>query len=59
MKTKFVKETDKRGRTFIIEGNVKPGNVFSVKRFICEVQTQETDKDTQEVADLLIKALNA
>ena len=57
MKTKFIKETDRKG-TYIIEGAVKPKNVFSIKRFICQVQEQETEKETQEVADMLIKALN-
>ena len=57
MKTKFIKETDRKG-TYIIEGEVKPQNVFSINRFICQVQEQETEKETQEVADMLIKALN-
>lgn len=55
---KYVKETDNKGRTYIIEGEEKPGKVFSISRFICEVQKQETDKETQEVADLLLKKLN-
>lgn len=57
METKFIKQSDKKG-TDIIEGEVKPGNVFSIKRFICTVQPQETEKETQEVADLLVEALN-
>ncbi len=57
MKTKFIKHTDRKG-TDIIEGEVQPGNVFSIKRFICKVQEQETEKETQEVADLLLEALN-
>lgn len=57
--TKFVKEgPDKKGKTYIIEGEEKGGHVFSIKRFICEVQKQETEKETQEVADLLILKLN-
>lgn len=57
--TRFIKEdSDKRGRIYIIEGEAS-GNIFSVKRFICEVQKQETDKETQEVADLLVKKLNS
>ncbi|MCE7997065.1 MAG: hypothetical protein HEP71_34215 [Roseivirga sp.] len=55
--TKFVKESDKRG-TYIIEGDAKPGGVFSIKRFICQVQEQQTPEETQEVADLLVKKLN-
>lgn len=43
MKTNFVKETDPSGKTYIIEGTIEPGNVFSIKRFICEVQEQETE----------------
>jgi len=58
MKTKFVKETDPSGKTYIIEGNLLPGNVFSIKRFICEVQEQETELETQELADMLLSKLN-
>lgn len=58
MKTKFVKETDPSGKTYIIEGTILPGNVFSIKRFICEVQEQATDKETQELADMLVNKLN-
>jgi len=56
---KFVKEgPDKKGKTYIIEGEEKTPGVFSVKRFICEVQKQETEKETAEVADLLLLKLN-
>lgn len=56
--TKFIKETDNKGKTYIIEGEEKEnGKVFSIKRFICEVQKQETEKETQEVADLLLTKL--
>lgn len=58
MKTKFVKETDPSGKTHIIEGTILPGNVFSIKRFICEIQEQETEQETQEVADMLLNKLN-
>lgn len=59
MTTKFIKDgPDKKGRTHIIEGEEKPGKVFSIKRFICEVQQQETEKETQEVADMLLEKLN-
>lgn len=58
MKTKFVKETDPSGKTYIIEGTILPGNVFSIKRFICEVQEQETEQEAQEVADMLLNKLN-
>ena len=54
MKTIFIRETDKKG-TSIIEGEAKANNVFSVKRFICDIQRQETEKETQEVADMLLK----
>ena len=57
MKTIFIKETDKKG-TSIIEGEERENNVFAVKRFICDVQRQETEKETQEVADFLLKRLN-
>ncbi|MCE9251862.1 hypothetical protein K0G69_06230 [Bacteroides fragilis] len=35
MKTKFVKETDRKG-TYIIEGS-SDGRFFNIKRFICQV----------------------
>lgn len=57
MKTTFVKETDDKGRTYIVEGVKKPGNVFSITRFICEVQEQETEKETQELADFILNKL--
>lgn len=38
MKTKFVKETDRKG-TYIIEGS-SDGRFFNIKRFICQVQKQ-------------------
>ncbi len=57
--TKFVKEgPDRKGRTYIIEGEEKSNNVFSVKRFICEVQQQNSEAETQEIADLLLSKLN-
>ncbi len=55
--TKFVKETDKRG-TYIIEGTETAKGLFSIKRFICQVQEQETESETQEVADMLLSKLN-
>lgn len=58
MKTKFVKETDPSGKTYIIEGTILPGNVFSIKRFICEVQEQDTDQEIQELVDMLLSKLN-
>jgi hypothetical protein len=58
MKTIFVKETDGRGKTYIIEGVEKPNNGFSIKRFVCEVQEQETEKETQELADMILAKLN-
>lgn len=58
MKTVFVKETDNKGRTYIIEGIKKPNGVFSITRFICEVQEQETAEETQEIADMLLLGLN-
>lgn len=58
METKFVKETDPSGRTYIIEGTLQVNNVFSIKRFICEIQEQETEQETQELADWLLNKLN-
>lgn len=58
MRANFVKETDNRGRTFIIEGEKKAKGTFSITRFICQVQEQETEQETQQVADLILNALN-
>lgn len=57
MATKFIKDKDRKG-ICIIEGEVKPGFVFSIKRFICNVQEQETEKETEELADMIVDALN-
>lgn len=58
-KTIFVKEgSGKKGLIDIIEGYDKGGQVLSIKRFICQVQRQETEKETNQVADLLVNALN-
>lgn len=57
MKTKFVKETDRKG-TYIIEGS-SDGRFFNIKRFICQVQKQETEKETQELADFILSKLNS
>ncbi|OPC36185.1 hypothetical protein [Elizabethkingia miricola] len=58
-KTTFIIEKDNRGRYEIIEGWVKPGNVFSIKHFICQVQQQETDKETKELAELILAKLKS
>jgi hypothetical protein len=59
-KTQFVSEgPDRKGRTYIIEGTEKPGKIFSIKRFICQVQNQQTEEETQAVAKLLTDKLNA
>lgn len=58
MKTIFVKETDAKGRTYIVEGLHEKGK-FSVKRFICEVVRQETEAKTQELADMILQSLNS
>ena len=57
MKTKFVKETDRKG-TYIIEGSFD-GTFFNIKRFIFQVQKQETEKETQELADFILSKLNS
>lgn len=57
MKTKFVKETDRKG-TYTIEGS-SDGRFFNIKRFICQVQKQETEKETQELADFILSKLNS
>lgn len=58
-KTIFIAEgPDKRGRTYIIEGEDKGDQVLSIKRFICQVQDQGSEQKTKEVADLLIEKLN-
>ncbi|MBU9020606.1 hypothetical protein KTG24_22790 [Bacteroides fragilis] len=57
MKTKFVKTTDRKG-TYIIESS-SDGQFFNIKRFICQVQKQETEKETQELADFILSKLNS
>lgn len=60
--TIFVKEgPDKRGRTYIIEGEeLQNGShlQFNIKRFICEVQKQESEEETQKLADFILEKLN-
>lgn len=56
--TNFIKETDNKGKTYIIGGEKKQDNVFSVNRFICEIQKQETEEETQQVADLVLFSLS-
>lgn len=56
MKTIFVKETDRKG-THIIEGEERPNHTLSIKRIICVVAEQETEAETQELADLIIEKL--
>jgi len=53
----YVKETDKKA-TYIIEGEEKPGKVFSIKRFICVVAEQETKAETEALADWLLEKIN-
>lgn len=57
MNTIFVKESDRKG-TYIIEGTDNGKGIFSIKRFICQIQQQETEKETQEIADMLLSKLN-
>lgn len=58
METIFVKQKDKQ-KWYIIEGIEKPGQVLSVKRFICEITPQETEKETEQLADFVLKAVKA
>ena len=57
---KFIKEgPDKKGRLFIIEVDEdKSNSTRNVIRFICEVQNQETIRETHKVADLILESLN-
>ncbi len=57
---KFVKEgPDKNGKTHIIEvDEVKESSTRNVIRFICEVQNQETEAETEMVTELLLDNLN-
>ncbi|MGJ1296520.1 hypothetical protein ACR777_20075 [Sphingobacterium spiritivorum] len=57
--TTFIIEKDNRGRFEIIEGCIKPKNVFSVKRFICQVQEQETEEETRKLAEFIISELKS
>ena len=58
--TKFIKEgPDKKGLTHIIlVDEDQEAKTRTVKKFICEVQKQETEEETQMVADLLLDNLN-
>ena len=58
--TKFVKEgPDEKGRTHIIQVDEdKANNVRNVIKFICEVQSQQTEEETQMTADLIVDNLN-
>lgn len=58
-KTIFVKEPNKRGEYEIFEGEPKPGNVLSIKRFVCTIGHQETEEETEEMADFVLKKLNS
>lgn len=60
-KTDFIIDgPDKRGRVHIIEGEKRHAtSEFNVKRFVCEVQTQETEKETQALAEQIVRALEA
>ena len=56
----YIIQTDeKKGKTYIIEGEERPGDMFAIKRFICQVQPQETEEETRLVAQLILNALNA
>ena len=58
--TKFIKEgPDKKGRTHIIlVDEDQEAKTRSIQKFICEVQKQKTEEETQMVADLLLDNLN-
>ena len=53
----YVKETDDNG-TYIIEGERKAGKIFTINRFICTVHPGQTEEETEEVADMLVIAMN-
>ncbi|MGC1471513.1 MAG: hypothetical protein WA775_02880 [Psychroserpens sp.] len=58
-KTLFIKEgPDKRGKYDIIEGHDRGNNLFSIKRFICQITPQQTEKETVAIADMLVQKLN-
>ncbi len=53
----IIEGPDKKGRTYIIEGEKRPNMIFSINRFMCEVQKQQTEKDTRLVAEIILQAL--
>lgn len=55
-KTKFIKEQYRKGID-IIEGWEKPGKLFSIKRFICQVAPQETESETDQLANDILHSL--
>ncbi len=58
MKYDYIAETDRKG-TYIFEGEKKANRTFSINRCICTVQPQETAEKTKELADFIIKKLEA
>lgn len=58
MTTIFVKERNKRGGFEIFEGEPRPKNVLNITRFICTIGQQETEKETEKLADFVLKKLN-
>ena len=55
---KFIKETDRKGTSIFEVDENKETMTRHIVRFICDVGKQETEQQTQEVADLIIKKLN-
>lgn len=58
-KSTFIKERNRKGGFEIFEGEVKPGNVFAIKRFVCTIGMQETIEETEQLADFVLGKLNS
>lgn len=56
---KFIKETDRKGTSIFEVDEDKSTMTRSIVRFICDVGRQETEEQTQELADYLLDKLNA
>lgn len=57
MNKTYIKEKNRKGQWEIFEGDIKPGNVFSITRYICQVGPQETEKKTEELANFIVNQL--
>jgi hypothetical protein len=59
MKTKFIKEKDRKNTFSIFEViENKETMTRSIVRFICDVGKQQTQEQTEQLADFILEKLN-